>query len=226
MTHGPAASIGAFFDVDGTLLDTTIVHFYARLMTDAMSPRRRALWALGFAPRVPMFLAVDRVSRAAFNRMFYRLYRGCDAAELRERAARIVPEYAMAKLYTDARETVERHHDAGHTVALVTGTADFVARPVAELLGVQHVLATQLQERDGRLTGEIVGEPLSGDRKAAVMTDFANERSICLTRSYAYGDSTADAAMLAAVGAAVAVNPSRRMTREAMLRRWDTRSWR
>jgi len=226
MTQRAGASVGAFFDVDGTLLDTTIVHFYARLMTDGMSAARRALWTVGFAPRLPLFLAVDRISRATFNRMFYRLYGGYDAAGIRERAARIVPDYATGKLYDDARQAVASHRDAGHTVALVTGTADFVALPVASLLGIDDVLATRLEERDGRLTGEIAGAPLSGKRKAEVMTEFAEQRSIDLSVSYAYGDSTADAEMLAAVGNAVAVNPSRRMTREAMLRRWDTRSWR
>ena len=34
-----------------------------------------------------------------------------------------------------------------------------------------------------------------------------------------------DAAMLAAVGSPVAVNPSRRLTRLAMSRGWDVRSW-
>jgi HAD superfamily hydrolase (TIGR01490 family) len=226
MTQASDGSIGAFFDVDGTLLDTTIVHFYARLMTARMSPLRRAFWAAAFVPRLPVFLAVDRVSRAAFNTMFYRLYRGRHARGIREDAEDIVPDYATTKLYADARETVRRHLDDGHTVALVTGTADFVARPIAEMLGVRDVLATELAERDGRFTGEILGEPLSGAAKAHALVEFAGRRGIDVSRSYAYGDSTADADMLAIVGNAVAVNPSRRMASVAKLRGWSIRTWR
>ena len=119
-----------------------------------------------------------------------------------------------------------KHERIGGFAALVTGTADFIARPVARLLGVPHVLATELVAADGRLTGEILGEPLSGTRKAEVVTEFAGRHAIDLGSSYAYGDSTADADMLAAVGNPVAVNPSRRMTRRAMRSGWDIRSWR
>jgi len=196
------------------------------LMTDGMAPGRKLAWALGFAPRIPLFLATDRVSRGAFNRLFYRLYRGLNADELRSRADEAVPLYAGENMYSDAREAVRKHIDAGHTVALVTGTADFIAHPVARMLGVPNVLATELAESGGHFTGEIVGEPLSGVRKAEVTREFAARHAVDLARSCAYGDSTADADMLAAVGSPVAVNPSRRMTRHAMRRGWDIRSWR
>jgi alcohol-forming fatty acyl-CoA reductase len=230
MTHSPSAcepgSIGAFFDVDGTLMHTTIVHFYARLMTDGMSRVRKAAWTLAFAPRIPLFLVTDRVSRAAFNRQFYRLYRGLDASELRLRAEEVVPLYASENMYEDARAAVRSHTEAGHIVALVTGTADFIAGPVAQMLGIPHVLGTELAESGGRFTGEIAGQPLSGVRKAETTTEFALAHEVDLQQSYAYGDSTADADMLGVVGKPVAINPSRRMTRYAMRQGWDIRSWR
>ncbi|MBT3269600.1 HAD family hydrolase [Candidatus Poribacteria bacterium] len=225
MTQASNGSIGAFFDVDGTLLDTTIVHFYARLMTARMSRLGSACWTAAFVPRLPVFLAVDRVSRTRFNTMFYRLYRGRDAGQTREDADGIVPGYATTKLYADAGEAIRRHIDDGHTVVLVTGTADFVARPIAGLLGVDDVLATELAENDGCFTGEIIGDPLSGDAKARAVVEFAERRGIEVSRSYAYGDSTADADMLAVVGNPVAVNPSRRMARQAAQRGWDIRAW-
>ncbi len=88
------------------------------------------------------------------------------------------------------------------------------------------VLAAVLAEADGRFTGELQGAPVSGDEKARLAREWARERAIDLEASHAYGDSTADLALLRIVGHPVAVNPSRALRRIAEREGWTIESWR
>lgn len=217
--------IAAFFDVDGTILDGNIVHAYGHLATQGMSTVRRAWWKIRFGLRIPIFVALDMASRAAFNRVFYRRYRGLNARRVTDMARETFPNFGLPRLLPQAREAVMRHQQAGHVVVLVSGTTSFLAQPLADYLNVQHVFAAELEEQHGVFTGRLAAPPLSDKRKAEVVIDFAAKHSIDLSQSYAYGDSAADLAMLRAVGNPVAVNPSRRLRAVANSEGWPLEHW-
>jgi HAD superfamily hydrolase (TIGR01490 family) len=215
----------AFFDVDGTLLDTNIVQFYVHFRTAHMAPLRRWFWRLAYLRRVPLLYALDQASRSAFNRLFYAQYEGMPAEATRALAAATFETFALPRLFEDARATVRRHQSAGDRVVLATGTLSFIAEPLAEYLSADAVLAAELEVRDGKFTGNMVGEPLSDEVKAGAVRRFASEHGIDLSRSYAYGDSASDVAMLQVVGHPVAVNPSRRLRKIAQRQGWPIRRW-
>ncbi|MDE0553441.1 MAG: HAD family hydrolase, partial [Candidatus Poribacteria bacterium] len=73
----------AFFDVDGTLLKSTIVHYYIWMRTAEIPRPLKLVWLVGFLPKVVYYLILDRISRTRFNAVFYRNYRGMDAAEVK-----------------------------------------------------------------------------------------------------------------------------------------------
>lgn len=216
----------AFFDIDGTLLDSTIVHFYAHLSTAEMSPRQRAWWTIRFAPWIPVLMAVDMFSRAAFNRMFYRFYKGMEAERLFRLMERTAESFALPKMFPEAKKTLERHAAQGHETALVTGTAEMIAAPLGRLLEASGVMAVQLEVSEGRFTGELTTPPLSGEAKADAARAFAAERGIDLSASYAYGDSMADAELLRLTGHPTAVNPSRGLRSLAKREGWPVKRWR
>ena len=68
------------FDVDGTLIDRTIVHYYIYLRRRTLHPMLSAVWLPHYLARCALYLAIDKFDRARFNRLFYRDYRGLDAA--------------------------------------------------------------------------------------------------------------------------------------------------
>jgi phosphoserine phosphatase len=87
------------------------------------------------------------------------------------------------------------------------------------------VAATQLEIRDGRLTGRVAGEAMFGEAKARALRDFARAANTSLEQCSAYGDSSLDRWMLAAAGHSFAVNPTTRMHRIARSRGWEILQW-
>ena len=225
MSEG-ALKAAAFFDMDGTLLDSTIVHFYAHLSTARMNRLRRAWWTARFAPRVPLLALIDLFSRSAFNRFFYRYYRGMEAAALRRLSAEILESFTLPRMFPAARAAFERLQSEGYETVLVTGSVEMIAAPLGERLGASAVIAARLEEgEDGRFTGRLTGPPLSGEAKAEAARAFATERGIDLSVSRAYGDSMADAALLRLVGNPTAVNPSRGLLKLARRENWPVERW-
>lgn len=215
----------AFFDLDGTVVASDIVRYGVEIRTADRTRLGRALWILAFLPRIPWYLLLDAISRARFQRAFYRIYRGMTPDELEIRARALAEEYVAPRIRPDAAARIDRHAARGDRVVLVTGSIRPIAVPVAESLGVREVLAPDLEVAEGRYTGRLAGEPLAGERKAQAVAGYAADRGLDLADSWAYGDSLDDAPLLAAVGRPAAVNPGRRLLDLAAARGWEVLEW-
>lgn len=63
-------------------------------------------------------------------------------------------------LLPKARELIEKHRTAGDTLLIITATNQFVTQPIAQKLGIEHLLASQLAtDNEGRFTGKVSGTP-------------------------------------------------------------------
>jgi putative phosphoserine phosphatase/1-acylglycerol-3-phosphate O-acyltransferase len=105
-------------------------------------------------------------------------------------------------------------------VAIATSATRYQAAPIAEELGIEHLLCTRATVRGGRLTGGVEGAPLWGAGKAAAVCDFAKQHGIVLSRSYGYANGNEDIAFLNTVGHATAVNP-----KPALIAAADREGW-
>jgi HAD superfamily hydrolase (TIGR01490 family) len=224
-SNQPAGKAATFFDVDGTLVQTTIAHYYAYFRLQRMSPPWRGLWHAAFMIKCAYYLALDRISRSKLNVVFYRSYRGLPADEIKARAKDCYRDVIRPRRFRQTAECIEEHRRAGREIVLVTGSIDFIIAPLAEELGIHNVLAPALLESDGRFTGELDGPPIGEQEKARRIRRFAEENGISLDQSHAYGDSIADLPMLEVVGHPHAVNPDKALSAIARARDWSTHYW-
>ena len=215
----------AFFDVDGTLLSSTIAHCYIWLRTSSLSPILKFLWIVGFLPKIVYYLILDRISREKFNQVFYRNYRGMDAASVKALATDMFENYLRQKIFPEAVSQIETHKKQGDQVVLLTGSLNFIVQPIAEFFEVDAVLAAELAEQDGKFIGELTTEPLIGEQKAIVLKKYAEQAEIPLDDCYAYSDSQSDLPMLNAVGNPIAVNPSKALRKKALETDWEIHEW-
>ncbi len=215
----------AFFDVDGTLISTTIVHAYVWLRTSSLTPILKFFWYIGFLPKVIYYLILDRISRPQFNRVFYRNYRGMDPVEAKALALDMFASYLRQKIFPEAISQIEEHKEQGDQIVLVTGSLNFIVQPLAEYLEADSVIAPELEQFNGKFTGELTTDPLIGEQKTIAMKKFAEQAEISLDICYAYSDSKSDLPMLECVGIPIAVNPSKSLRQHALDTEWEIHEW-
>src|SRR5205085_10699245 len=113
-----------------------------------------------------------------------------------------------------------------HVTVLLSGSLDFLLRPMQAYLGADLLIATHLEERAGRFTGRIAGPWPYGPVKAALIRHFAEEHGIAFPASYAYADHHIDVEVLELFGRPVVVNARPRMAALAQARQWEMREFR
>ena len=98
-------------------------------------------------------------------------------------------KHIAKEIYPEARALVEAHQKRGHTVAIVSSATRFQVEDAAEILGIEHVLCSELESEDGVFTGEIVRPTCWGEGKVTAAETLAAEHGLDLDRSYFYSDS-------------------------------------
>jgi len=219
--EGPSgARVGAFFDVDGTLIAgfSAVAFLRDRLFGGRMSPRE----VIG-ALLSTMQFQLGRLGFSGLMTATAAWLRGVPERELEEVAERIFTRAIAAAIYPESRALVQAHRRRGHTVAVVSSATRYQIEPLARELGIPDVLCTQLEVEDGRLTGRHVWPTCYGGGKALAARDLARARGVDLAQSYFYTDSHEDLPLLEIVGHPRPTNADRRLTAIAVRRGWPVR---
>jgi len=214
--EGPA--VGAFFDLDGTLVAGFTV---AAVTRDRL--RHREVGAGEFLHM--MQLAVEyRLGRHQFENVIagaVRSSKGRLAEDVDELGERIFQQSVVDLIYPEMRELVRAHQHRGHTVVLSSSALSMQAEPVARYLGIDHVVCNRfVVDEHGVLTGEVQRPVIWGPSKATSVQRFAAEHQIDMRSSYFYADGDEDLALMYLVGNPRPVNPGPRLTKVAERRGW------
>ena len=123
-----------------------------------------------------------------------------------------------------ARALVRRHLDDGDLCAIITSTNSFVTRPIAHAFGIEHLIATEPERRNGRFTGRVAGLPSFREGKVRRLDEWLDglgHRFADFAQSACYSDSHNDLPLLERVSRPVAVDPDQTLEREAARRGWE-----
>jgi len=201
----------AFYDVDGTLIKINIVHAFAFYASRHASLAESARRTLQTAVSIPVFWAADKLSRKWFNEIFYRSYEGQSEDRLVVLAEELFEDVIKPNIYPRAKELIDESKRAGVRQVLISGALDFTMRPLAKYLGVDDLIANQLEFVDSYATGKLRKPFVAGATKADIMRAYSKQHGIDLAESWAYTDSFSDYPMLAVVGHPTACNPDFRL---------------
>jgi len=218
----PAETEIALFDLDNTLLSGDSDYEWAQYLIERG--------------------VLKRDEYEAKNDMFFRQYKAgrLDIHEFLDFQLAPLARYPRAKLnewhdeFMQAKvrpmirakglELVRRHLREGRLCAIVTSTNAFITAPVAREFGVDHLLATELEVRDGRFTGKPSGTICFRQGKVTRLTEWLGERGRTLASfgaSWFYSDSQNDLPLLERVTHPVAVDPDDTLRSEALARGWQ-----
>lgn len=139
---------------------------------------------------------------------------------------RFMAEVVDAMWLPRALELLTEHRRRGDFLLVITSTNRFVVEPICRRLGVDDLLATELEMEGGRYTGRVEGEPAFREGKVARLQAWLRETGRELEGSYFYSDSLNDLPLLERVSHPVAVDPDDELAGVARERGWPVISLR
>ena len=211
----------ALFDLDNTLIGCDSDYEWGQFLVDRG--------------------VLDRDDYEAQNKAYYDQYVAgtLDIHEYLGFALRPLAEHApqdLARWHSDfmrtrilpavtpqARALVRGHLGEGDLCAIITATNSFVTAPIAQEFGIEHLIATEPELRDGRYTGRVAGTPCFREGKVRRLEQWlesAGRRLGDFGASFCYSDSHNDLPLLRLATRPVAVDPDETLAAEARRRGW------
>lgn len=174
------------FDMDSTLIEAEVIDELAK--------------AAGVGDRVAAITEQAMRGELDFTASFrarLALLKGLDESVLAEIAAGL-------RLTEGAERLIETLARLGYKTAILSGGFGYFGRLLQQRLGIDYVFANELEVRDGKVTGEVKGEVIDGQRKAALLRQLAEREGISLEQTIAVGDGANDLPMLSIAGLGIA----------------------
>jgi phosphatidylglycerophosphatase C len=183
----------AAFDVDNTLT-----------VRDCVVPFMKSVGGISRLSKVLLtdigetFQSVRRRDRDSLKMKFVDgVFAGKDAREVESLGIQFASKVADKWLRSDVATRMRWHQEQGHVVILVSASLGAYLHPLGDLLEVDAVLCTELEEMDGLLTGKLVGQNCRGKEKASRVQKWCQDSGIATEDLvYAYGDSSGDTELL------------------------------
>ncbi|MCA9664327.1 MAG: HAD-IB family hydrolase [Myxococcales bacterium] len=210
----------AFYDLDGTLVSTNLVHSLGYFARNQQGLARSVVKSLRTLVGVPLFLAADFYSRKVFNNIFFKRYKGESKDRLRYLCEELFEEVIKPSIRPGAYELIAKSKSLGLRQVLVTGALDYTVMPLIEHLGFDDYVANRLEFVDGIATGRLLPPVMASATKASWIRVYAEREGLSLSDSYCYTDSMSDLPMLSVVGHPTAVNPDMRLRATAIRHDW------
>lgn len=132
-------------------------------------------------------------------------------------------ESVLPMITPQSRELVERHRVAGDICVIITATNSFVTAPIAREFGVENLIATEPEHKDGEFTGSVADVPCFREGKITRLENWLAEHGWVLdsfANSTFYSDSLNDLPLLAKVKHPVATNPDDTLRAHAEQHGW------
>jgi len=212
--------VGAFFDFDGTL----IAGFSATVFLKEQL-RRGDLSAYEFL-EVLAAVAQFSLGGMGFSGLMStaaQFMRGVREADYIEFGEELYEQQIARRVYPESRALVQAHMARGHTVAIISSATPYQVEPVARDLGIEHVICSRYEVKDGVFTGGIIRPLCFGQGKVDAAERLARENGVDLEQSFFYSDSDDDIELLQRVGHPQPLNPNNRLTEISERQGWPVR---
>lgn len=214
----------ALFDLDNTLLGGDSDHAWGDYLCE-----RGILDGAAYKARNDEFYQdylAGKLDNEAYLNFSMAIFGRTDRAELDQWHRDFMRDRVEGLMLPKAIALLDKHRQAGDTLVIITATNRVVTAPIAQKLGVEHLIATECEMIEGRYTGKVTDVPCFREGKVTRLNRWIEENGYSLDDSYFYSDSLNDLPLLEQVAHPVAVDPDPNLRAEALKRGWPVISLR
>jgi HAD superfamily hydrolase (TIGR01490 family) len=208
----------AIFDLDNTLLNGDSDYLWGQFLTE-----QHLVDGEAYERENKRFYedyrkgALDMKAYLAFQLRFLSLH---ELTALQQWHGEFMEQVIRPILLPQATALLDSHRQAGRTLLIITATNRFVTEPIARQLGVEHLLATELEMANGRYTGRPKGIPCFQNGKVTRLQEWLAKQGGTLGATWFYSDSHNDLPLLHWVDHPVAVDPDEILRQQAQAKGW------
>ena len=144
-------------------------------------------------------------------------------AVLNQLLKKYVEEVIKPMITEKARALVKRHQEEGDLIIVITATNSFITKPIAELFGIENLIGTDPEEKEGEFTGKVSGLPSFKEGKVTRLEAWLKGKNLSLAsfeKSYFYSDSHNDLPLMQKVTHPVAVDSDDVLSEYAKSKGW------
>lgn len=208
----------AIFDLDNTLLAGDSDYLWGQFLVD--QGRVDGAWYERENRRYYELYVAGTLDMAEFCAFSMKPLAEHSLEVLQQWRAQFVHEKIAPVVAAGAPALLERHRAQGDTLLITTATNRFITEPIAELLGVPHLIATEPELREGRYTGKLAGTANFQSGKVERLSQWRAQQRVEFSHSTFYSDSRNDLPLLLQADTAIAVDPDDTLRAEAQRRGW------
>jgi HAD superfamily hydrolase (TIGR01490 family) len=214
----------AIFDLDNTLLSIDSDHAWGEFLLE-----QGAVDPVAYREANERFLAdynAGTLDMDAFLKMALKPLADNTPEQLSAWHQQFMASKIEPSILPKAEELLARHRTKGDTLLIITATNRFITAPIAERLGVDHLIAVNPEVNQGRYTGRVSGIPSYREGKVTRLNQWLEQQDISLDGAWFYSDSHNDLPLLEKVDHPVAVDPDDTLRKVAEDRQWRIMSLR
>ena len=181
----------AAFDFDGTITrKDTLIEF---LRFAGGSARLYAIFAL-YSPLLVLMKLKLYSNQKAKEKIFAHYFKSMPIEQFDDLCRRFFEQKGQSLIYADAKAQIAKHKEQGDEVVIISASIGNWVRHFAEALKADKLLATQIEVKDGKITGRFLTANCYGKEKVNRLLSAYPERD----KYYliAYGDSRGDRELL------------------------------
>ena len=115
----------------------------------------------------------------------------------------------------DLRELVASLQAFGWKTAIASGGFTYFSDYLKETLNLDHAQSNTLEIVGGKLTGQVLGDVVSAQTKAEILSELAEQYDIETHNTVAVGDGANDLVMMNAAGLGVAYHAKPKVEQQA-----------
>jgi len=208
----------AIFDLDNTLLSIDSDHAWGEFLLE-----QGAVDPVAYREANERFMAdynAGTLDMAAFLEMALKPLADNTPEQLAAWHQQFMVSKIEPSILPKAEELLARHRTKGDTLLIITATNRFITAPIAERLGVDHLIAVNPEVEQGRYTGRVSGTLSYREGKVTRLEQWLKDQDLSMEGAWFYSDSHNDLPLLEIVEHPVAVDPDDTLRNVAEERQW------